>query len=161
MAVACRDADHDIAWLDQGQMGCNRRAGQPIEYGYVVGFWGTAQMLKGQCPEPLEAQRLRDLVIGKCDLFGGERQRVLEPGKHVDVILAALPDQRLCALQFLEIVFCAANDVAASVRELRRIQVAKAIDAHLRCPSAKIIGRRVQLSSLWSSTLHFLLHSGL
>ena len=62
VAVARRNADHDVARFDQGQMGCHRRAGQPIEHGDIVGLWGAAQVFKRQRLERLKTQRWRDFV---------------------------------------------------------------------------------------------------
>jgi hypothetical protein len=94
-------------------------------------------VLERQCLEPLETQRRRDFVIGQCELLGGERQRVLEPGEDVDLIRAAFADQRPRPLQFLEIVLVAAKDLAARIGQVRRMRVAKAIDAHPVLPRRK------------------------
>ena len=32
VAVACRHPDYDVAWFDEGEMRCHRRAGHPIEH---------------------------------------------------------------------------------------------------------------------------------
>jgi len=54
MAVGRRHADHDVARLDQGQMGCHRRAREAVEDGDIVGFGGAAKVVERQLFQPLE-----------------------------------------------------------------------------------------------------------
>jgi hypothetical protein len=142
MAVARRHTDYDVAGVDQGQMRRHRRSGQPIEYRDIVGFRRASEMIERQRLEPLEAQCRRDFIVGKCELFGGERQRMLEPGEDVNLIRAQPADQRPCALQFLKIVLGAGEDLAARIRQVRRMQIAEAIDAHPGSPSSVSAARR-------------------
>jgi hypothetical protein len=76
MAVACRHPDHNFS-----EMRGHRRAGHPIEHCDIISFSGTAEVFQGQLPQPIERPRRRELVISELELFGGERQTVLEPVK--------------------------------------------------------------------------------
>src|SRR5215831_9288902 len=136
MTVARRYTDYDVAGIDQGQMRRHRRSGQPIEYRDIVGFRSASEMIERQRLEPLEAQRRRDFIVGKCEFFGGERQRMLEPGEDVSLIRAPPADQRPRVLQFLEIIFGAADDLAACIGKVRRMRITEAINAHPVSPSS-------------------------
>ena len=100
-------------------------------------------MFERQRLEPLEAQRRRDFIVGNCEFFGGERQRMLEPGEDVSLIRAPPAGQRPGALQFVEIVLGAAEDLAARIRQARRMQITEAIAAHPVSPSSVSAARRL------------------
>ena len=92
-------------------------------------------MLQCERLQPLEIERRRDLVIGKGQLIAAHRQGMFEPGKDEDGVRPALTDQGPGPPQFAEVVLGAGEDLAARIGQVRRVQIAKAIDCHqLRLP---------------------------
>jgi hypothetical protein len=130
MAVARRCADHDVARPHQGQMRRQGGTGHAVEHGDVMPVGRPAQMSQCQRPQALEIERRCQLVIGEAKLLAGHRQRMFEPGEDKHRVRSALADQSPSPLQFAKVVLGCREDLAASIRQIRRIWIAKAIGCH-------------------------------
>jgi hypothetical protein len=107
-------------------------AGHAVEHRHVVPVGRSAKMVERQLAQALEAERRRDLVVGKGKLVAGHRQRVLEPGEDEQVVMPALAHDRPGALQLAEVVLGRGQNPAARVGQSVGVRVAETIGRHAR-----------------------------
>ena len=134
MTVARGDPDHGIARLHQRQMRGHGRAGETVERSDIVLVGGAAEMLQRKALQTVEVERRADLVVGKQQVLLLHRQRMLEPREDENGLGPALANEVPGMLKLAKIVCRAGQDIAARVRQVRRVLISEAVHAHLNSP---------------------------